>query len=255
MTEPTPPGTSASLPPSAPQHPHLHPRLVPWRHAFAWYQDAMELFKRSPGAWMGLAAITLLTELAFQAVPGAFALLREAVTPLVACGLVYAAATTDRGARPSLLLAIAPFRAPVGALVAIVASALLIFGAEAFAGWWIAGINLLDPGRSDAELTPPAIIGIYAIGILASLPLTFIPFHVLLERTGVGAAFAASWNAFALNTMALLAYGALSLVLLGLSLLTMGVGLVLALPLWAASSYAAWKDIFGVRDVPAAEQS
>jgi uncharacterized membrane protein len=71
----------------------------------------------------------------------------------------------------------------------------------------------------------------------------------------VGAAFAASWNAFALNTMALLAYGALSLVLLGLSLLTMGVGLVLALPLWAASSYAAWKDIFGVRDVPAAEQS
>jgi len=27
---------------------------------------------------------------------------------------------------------------------------------------------------------------------------------------------------------------------------------VLALPLWAASSYAAWKDIFGIRDAPAA---
>ena len=29
-----------------------------------------------------------------------------------------------------------------------------------------------------------------------------------------------------------------------------GLGLVLALPLWAASSYAAWKDIFGIRDAP-----
>ena len=40
------------------------------------------------------------------------------------------------------------------------------------------------------------------------------------------------------------------MVLLGFSLLTLGLGLVLALPLWAASSYAAWKDIFGVRDAP-----
>jgi hypothetical protein len=30
----------------------------------------------------------------------------------------------------------------------------------------------------------------------------------------------------------------------------MGLGLVLALPLWVASSYAAWKDIFGIRDAP-----
>ncbi len=199
---------------------------------------------------MALAVITLLAELAFQVVPGALALLREAVTPLVACGLVYAAAATDRGVAPSLSHAIAAFRAPPGAIAAVVASALLIFGAEAFAGWWIADINLLDAGRSAEDLSPAAIVGIYAIGILASLPLTFVPFHALLERVRPAAAFAASWNAFALNTVALLAYGAVSLVLLGFSLVTMGIGLVLALPLWAASSYAAWKDIFGVRDVP-----
>jgi hypothetical protein len=32
--------------------------------------------------------------------------------------------------------------------------------------------------------------------------------------------------------------------------LTAGLGLVLALPLWAAASYAAWKDVFGLRDPP-----
>ena len=64
------------------------------------------------------------------------------------------------------------------------------------------------------------------------------------------AAFAASWNAFALNTLPLLAYAAASLVLLAFGLATFGLGLVLAMPLWAASSYAAWKDIFGIKDAP-----
>jgi uncharacterized membrane protein len=245
MTELPPPLAPASPPPT-----HLHPRAVPWNHAFAWYEDAMRLVKRAPGTFMGLAVVTLLAELALQVVPGPVALLREAVTPLFACGLVYASAAADRGKAPSLAHAIAAFRAPVGAIVAVVASALLIFGAEAFAAWWIADVNLLDPGAATGQLSPAAIVGIYSLGILASLPFTFVPFHALLERAPPGAAFAASWNAFALNAVALLVYGALSLVLLAFGLATMGLGLVIALPLWAASSYAAWKDIFGVREAP-----
>lgn len=246
MTEPPTPG----LPALCAREAHLRPRLVPWQHAFAWYEDAMRLFKHAPVMWAALAVVTLATELAFQLVPGALALLREVVTPLVACGLVYAAAAADRGAALSLGHAIAAFRAPIGAIGAVVASALLIFAAEALAGWWIAGVNLLDLGDHDADLAPATLLGIYVLGILASLPLTFIPFHALLEGVAARAAFAASWNAFALNTAALLVYGAASLLLLGLGLVTMGIGLVLALPLWAASSYAAWKDIFGVRDAP-----
>ena len=73
-----------------------------------------------------------------------------------------------------------------------------------------------------------------------------------LEQAPPGAAFAASWQAFVLNTLPLLAYAAASLVLLAFGLATMGLGLVLALPLWVASTYAAWKDIFGIRDAPVA---
>ena len=102
------------------------------------------------------------------------------------------------------------------------------------------------------DMRASVLIGIYAIGILASLPVMFVPFHVLLEPVTPGAAFAASWQAFVLNTMPLLAYAAASLVLLAFGLATMGLGLVLALPLWVASSYAAWKDIFGIRDAPVA---
>ena len=77
---------------------------------------------------------------------------------------------------------------------------------------------------------------------------------MLFERVPPGAAFAASWNAFAQNLLPLLAYAAASLVLLAFGAVTLGLGFVLALPLWVASSYAAWKDIFGVRDAPEPEQ-
>jgi hypothetical protein len=47
-------------------------------------------------------------------------------------------------------------------------------------------------------------------------------------------------------------YGGISLALLGLGVATLGLGLLLVLPLWAASSYLAWKDIFGIKEAPEA---
>ena len=224
--------------------------MVPWRHALAWYEEAMRLFKRAPATWMGLAALTLASELGLQTLPGAGALTGEIVTPLVACGLVYAAAAADRRVSPSLRFAIAAFGAGGGAIFAVVAASLFAFAAQAAAAWWIADANLLAVAGTSADLSVAAILGIQTTGVIASLPVTFVPFHVLLERVPPGAAFAASWNAFAQNALPLLVYAAASLVLLAFGAVTLGLGLVLALPLWAASSYAAWKDIFGVRDAP-----
>jgi len=229
---------------------HLHPRIVPWQHALAWYEDAMHLFKRAPAKWAALALITIAAELVLRLVPSLGPLLAEAVAPLVACGLVFAAASVDRGANPALADAAKAFRAPAGAIAAIVASALITFIAESLAAWWIADANLLEPGGAMGDIRAPVLIGIYAIGLLASLPVMFVPFHVLLEPVAPLAAFAASWNAFTLNAVPLIAYAGASLVLVGFGLATFGFGFVLALPLWIASSYAAWKDIFGIRDAP-----
>jgi uncharacterized membrane protein len=235
---------------SAPRSAHLHPREVPWRHAFAWYEEAMRLFRFAPLTFIGLAFITIATELLLRSAPGAFAFAGEIFTPLVACGLIYASAAADRGAAPSLLQAALVFRAGGGAITAVVAASLVNFAAQTIAAWWIADANLLEL-ESMAQLSVPAVLGIYAFGAIAALPVTFVPLLVLLDRVPLRAAFVASGAAFARNTLPLLVYGALSLVLLVFGLLTAGLGLALALPLWAASSYAAWKDVFGVGDAPA----
>lgn len=247
MSLPPPPGPSLE---PAPLPAHLHARIVPWRHALAWYEDAMRLWKRAPVAWALLALFTLAGELIPEAIPGVGSLLGKIVAPLVGCGMVLAAAWTDGGRRPPPRLALAAFQASGSAIAAIVVASFIAFAAEGLAAWWVAGANLLLPDPA-LDLTPSAIVGIYAIGVLASLPVGFVPFHVLLEKVDFASAFVASWNAFVLNTVPLLTYAAVSMALLGIGMLTMGVALLVVLPLWTASSYAAWKDIFGVRDAPA----
>jgi hypothetical protein len=242
----TPPEAVLPASPAA----HLSPRAVPASHALQWYEEALRLFKRAPGTWIALALATVATEFLLKTIPVAGALLSEMITPAVACGLVYAAAATDRGAAPSIRFAVAALGVPASVLASVIAASVIPSFLQALAAWWLADVNVFGSDKSFTELAPVTLAGIYSIGILASLPFTFVPFHALLERVHPGPAFAASWNAFVVNTPPLLAYSAASLVLLGFCMLTMGLGLVLALPLWAASGYAAWKDIFGVRTAP-----
>lgn len=246
---PPPPEAPPGLPATGPGA-HLRPHAVPWQHAFAWYEAALPLFKRRPAVWMGLAVMTLVSELGLGLLPDPWTILGKLLAPLVACGMLVAAAAADAAHAPRLGFAFAAFRRPAAAMLAIVVASMITFGAEAFAGWWIADVNLLAVHGADDQLTGSAAFGIYTIGVLASLPVTFVPLSVVLEPVGFRQALRASWDAFVLNTPPLLVYAAISLLLLGVGLLTMGLGLVLVLPLWAASSYAAWKDVFGVRSPP-----
>jgi uncharacterized membrane protein len=239
--------TDEKAPGPEPTAVHLHPRAVPAGHAFAWYEEAMRLWKRSPAMWGALAVATLAVALLLEALPGAGTLVGKFVTPLVAAGMVVASFAADRGEPVRMIHVVAAFFAPAGAIASIVAASVVTFIGEAATAWWIADVNLLVHEGDYGTLSVAAIVGIYIVGVLVSLPFTFVPFHVLLERADPVAAFAASFRAFSLNTLPLMIYGAVSLVLLAFGLLTFLVGFVVALPLWVAASYAAWKDIFGVR--------
>ena len=168
----------------------------------------------------------------------------KVIVPVIECGMLLGAAAVDHGETLEMSYAVAAFRAPPAALTAIVGSALIIFGAEALAGFALAGINFLSPEATHADLQPSALVGIFAIGMVTSLPMLFVPFVALFESASVGRAFVASFRGFALNTAPLLLFGALALALTLLGLMTYGVGLVIVFPLLSAASYAAWKDIY-----------
>jgi uncharacterized membrane protein len=221
-------------------------RRVPALRALAWYGEAMRIWKRGPATFAALAFITLVISIAFEPVPILGFIASNVIAPLIATGMLYASLAADRGEGPRLKHAIAPFAAPAGAQATVVVAGLVAFAAEATSAWQFADANLLLPSRDAVNLPMGVVAAIYLAGIVASLPLTFVPFAALFDGEDLRHAFATSAMAFARNVPALALYAGISLSLLLLGLATMGVGLVLVLPWMAAASYAAWKDIFGL---------
>jgi uncharacterized membrane protein len=227
---------------SAPVAPSA-PRAVPLAHAFAWFEAAMRMFKAAPLSWCALGGITLASALALELVPGVGAAAAKVIVPVVECGMVLGAAAVDRGAPLEMRFAIAAFRARPAALAAIVLSALVVTAVETMLAYALTGANLLA-NPDDERLTTTAMLGVVSAGTLASLPVAFVPFAVLLDGASFARAFSDSLRGFALNIAPLVLFGALSLVLTVIGLAAFYVGLVAVFPLLTAASYAAWKDIY-----------
>jgi hypothetical protein len=232
--------------PLASQTPSRDPRSVPAHRAMAWFADAIRLWKRGPFAFSVMAVVLIVTVVALEPVPIAGLLAANVLAPLLASGFLYGSLAADRDSRPRVAHLLAVFVAPPRAQLAIVAAGLFVTMVESVVAWALADVNLLMPTGEMARLPTSVIVSVYAAGVLASLPVTFVPMAVLFDSESPGTAFASSLRAFTLNLRPLLALAMYSYVLLMAGLATMGIGLVLVLPWIAAASYSAWKDIFGL---------
>jgi len=223
------------------------PRAVPAARALDWYSEALRLWKRGPVMFAALALIVLVISFASDFVPVAGVVLAQILVPLAGCALQYASLAADRGDRPRLMHAIAVFSAPPHAMLSVILADVAAFAAQAITARLIAGVDLTQAGASSSDaLTVGARLAIYVVGLLATLPFTFVPFAALFDFADVRTAFRESLEAFYRNLAPMLVYGALTLVLSVLAFATYGFGFLLVLPWIVAASYAAWKDIFAI---------
>lgn len=206
----------------------------------------MRLWKRGPATFCALALIIVAANLALNLVPNVGIVIAQLLLPLLECGLLYASLAADRGDRPRFAHLIGVAGAAPAALAAVIGAGLIVFAAEAVVAQLVGDIDMLSPASDTASISGAALAATYAAGIAVSLPLTFVPFVALFDGAGLRSAYAQSAAAFIRNPLPLLVYGGLSFALLMLGLATNGLGLLLALPWSAASSYAAWKDVFDV---------
>lgn len=219
-------------------------RTVRADRAFAWYSDALRLFKRQPLGFVLLAFAVVAVELLLLLIPVAGLPAANVFVPIVASSLLFAALATDRGDKPRALHLAAPFAAPVQAVAAVIAAALVVSFAEWLVGWHLIGVNTLSVDDRTTMSVRETVL-VYVAGIAVSLPLTLVPLFAFFEGAGVREAFGWSVNAFTRNVAAFLLYGGLSTALFGIVFVTQGIAAPIVLPLWVISSYAAWKDLFG----------
>lgn len=203
----------------------------------------MRLFKRAPAMHAVLAVVAIASQIALELVPEAGAALSRILAPLVACGMLYAAAAVDAGERVRVRHAWRAFGASAGAIAAIVVSSAATFTVEWFVARALGGVDLLRPTEASSALPGEVVIAVYAAGIAASLPMTFVPLESLFAGRGFAGSFAASARLFAAHAGALAVYGAIALALIAVGLMTMGVGLVVALPLVSCATWSAWRDL------------
>lgn len=217
-------------------------RSVKADRAFAWYSEALRLFKKHPLGFAALAFATAVAEILLLLVPLVGPPAANVVVPIVAASLLFASLATDRGDRPRASHLIAPFAAPARAVGTVIAATIVVSGFEWLAGWHLAGVNLLSI-ESITDIGVADLLVVYVIGVAVSLPLTLVPLFAFLEGASPRDSFAWSIAAFLRNPSAFVLYGALATALLGVVFVTQGLAAVIVLPLWAAASYAAWKDL------------
>jgi hypothetical protein len=221
-------------------------RGVPASHVLAWFGEAMRLWRVAPGTFAALAAVTIGGQLLLELIPLGGVLIEQVVVPLLECSLLYASLAADRGDKARMRHLLAILGAPARAQLTVVAAGLVTFAIEAYAIDALTGIDLLAPMHQREPESASILLLIVGINVLASLPFMFVAPVALFDDAGFVASFRASITGFARNVVPLLFYGVLVFGFTMFGLVTSGIGLLLAGPWVADSSYVAWKDVFRV---------
>src|SRR5436305_15262153 len=95
----------------------------------------MRLWRRGPTMFGALALASLVVDFGLSMIPGGGILLAQIAVPLAACGLLYGSLAADRGGRPRLGDFAAIAGAAPGAMVAVIASGVIVFAAEALTAY------------------------------------------------------------------------------------------------------------------------
>lgn len=223
-------------------------RTVSADHGSKWIVDGWALFRMRPSVWIALGAIDLAVTLTLGAIPFASDL-TPVFTVLWAAGMIAAAQSClalgtvrirdafdgiRRHIRPLLVLS----------LVALLAALVCDFAGSRMSAAFNALVSAA-PGAASPS-TPWLAALVYAIAAIgAAMALWLAPALVVLEGATPVDALKASLDAIWRSPWAALVYGLFVAGLAGAALLTLGVGLLVLVPLVYLSTYAACRDMFG----------
>ena len=252
---PSVPSPTASPPPLPPQR---EMRAVPAGHAITWWTDAWRLFAASPVIWIVIGLLYLALNIGLHFVPIVGQIAATLLTPVLEAGLLIGCRKLDRGGELSVADLFAGFGKDVAPLmllgllwlvawiIAVVFAAFVLglaFGFGALSSIWLA-----DPLHMLRTLGVGALLA-FLLVLLIALPLAmaywFAPALVALRNDEPVAALRASFAAGVRNFVPFLVYGVIGLALAIVATIPLGLGWFVLGPVFAASIYTSYKDIFG----------
>ncbi len=221
----------------------------------AWLLRGFDYFKRDWSAWLGVTVIYLLIMIALTFAPLGD-LIFSVLAPVFVAGLMLGCKAQDEGEAFSIAHLFAGFSHRLGRLallgllyvvfallagVVMVLAALVLFADFEFFNNLAAGdFDVIGDGRN---ILLAILIGLAAY-IPALMALWFAPVLIVLADQPLLAALKLSFKGCLMNVIPLLVYGLVGLVLGLIASLPLLLGWLILAPMFTASIYLAYKDIF-----------
>ena len=266
-------GTDGDGPPPPPPDPtspsyRLHPQpvppspsAVPGLRGWDWIVDGFRYFAANPWAWI-LAVLALLAiSVVVGLVPFVGGLVASVLATVFTGGLMLGVREQDEG-RPfrveHLFAGFSNNPGQLGLIAVLYLVGTLAIGILTAAGMLVTAGPLLStvrPGAMPAsdpaamlDLLGPAMLIPILVGALFLIPLMmayfFAPALVVLDGLPATTAMRLSFSGCLKNIVPFLLYGLVGLVLLVLGAIPFGLGLLVVMPVFAGSIYAAYRDIY-----------
>ncbi len=227
-----------------------------------WWSEGWRYFTASPVIWIVIAILYLAIMIGLSVIPIIGQIASMLLHPALTAGLMLGCRTQERGGELTVGHLFAGFGDRLSPLVIL---ALLYL-----AGWiaiWLVTAALLvavigagtlgallsgDTMRAALAMLSAVSLGalvVVLIALLLVVPLLmaiwFAPALVVLRGDEPIAAMKTSFNACLRNVVPFLVYGLVGLLLAILATIPLGLGWFVLAPVYAASIYAGYKDIFG----------
>ncbi len=229
----------------------------------AWWGEAWELYKGSPGLWTLMFIVFMVLMLLMAIIPLG-SLVSYLLYPVFFAGIMLGCRSVEEGQPLGMGHLFAGFKQAntgslvmvgllyiVGLIVVTIVAIVPMLLFIPFIAPTIAASGDADPGTIMALLIPLTILFVLLI-IALSLPLImalwFAPALVVFHGLQPMAAMKASFMGCLRNFVPFLVYGVVGLGLFILAMIPLGLGLLVASPVLWATMYTGYQDIFLQRD-------
>jgi uncharacterized membrane protein len=261
MDNPTPTLPSGVAPPAG-ATPPADGWAVDAAHGVEWWRSGWRLFLASPWIWLAIMLVGIVIMFVLGIIPFVGQLASTLLYPILGAGMLVGARALDRGGELKIEHLFACFSDKAVPLIIVV----LLY----FAGWfliWLVAVALLigvigfdtlasllsgDPAEAGVALMSAFGVGsliVILLAVLASAPLImaywFAPALVLFRGDEPIKAMKTSFAACMRNVPPFLVYGLLGIVFAVVATIPLGLGWLVLIPVYAATIYTSYKDIFG----------
>ncbi|HEU4350876.1 MAG TPA: BPSS1780 family membrane protein [Burkholderiales bacterium] len=224
----------------------------PAGNGWTWIVEGWELFKRQPGMWIGMIIILLLIFIAAAFIPIIGGLAMTVFGPVFAAGVMRGCKALDSGEDLELAHLFAGFRSRTGTLIGVGALYLAATIAVALVVSLVMGVGMMTMmgGADPQAMSAMGMTFVLAVLIMLALLLPAMmavwlaaPLVVFHEHGAIDA-MKGSFTGCLKNVVPFLLYGVVLVVLSIIASLPLGLGWLVLGPVFAASIYASYRDIY-----------